>query len=68
MYNVMLFLLSGNVTVLGMKAASGLRLTGDTAVSIGSSVLCRFSAYSPCTACDMRWPWRSRLMPIGPMA
>jgi len=32
--------------VLGVKAASGIRLTGDTVVSIGSSVLCRFSAFS----------------------
>ena len=34
------------VCVLGVKAASGLCLTGDTVVSIGSSVLCRFSAFS----------------------
>ena len=32
--------------VFGVKAANGLRLTGDTVVSIGSSVLCRFSAFS----------------------
>jgi len=32
--------------VLGVKAAGGTCLTGDTVVSIDSSVLCRFSAFS----------------------
>jgi len=32
--------------VLGVKSVSGLLLLGDTMVSIGSSVLCRFSASS----------------------
>jgi len=42
--------------VLGVKAASSTCLTGDTVVSIDSSVLFQ---HSPCTACDRCWlyPW-----------
>ena len=40
------FVVRNGDMVLGVMAASGIRLTGDKVASIGSSVLCRFSAFS----------------------